>query len=134
MRLSPSPQFLVFTLVILISSCAPQREVPDTRHLIDKAGFLVESLAEKDFYHAVKDFSNILKISLPPQKLEQAWGKTTEGIGSFRKLSTVREGKVLQYDVIFVKCEFEKEDVDVQVVFDAEKKVIGLYFFPAPRS
>jgi Protein of unknown function (DUF3887) len=125
---------VVFTLVILISSCVHRSEVPDTRSLVEKTSSLMGSLAKKEFYQAGKDFSDTFKASLSPLGLERAWRKATKEAGAFRKLSNVREGKSLQYDVVYVKCEFEKEDVDVQVAFDAEKKVVGLYFFPAPRS
>jgi uncharacterized protein len=121
-------------LIILLSSCLYRNKLPDTRSLIESAGSLVESLAKEDFYEAEKDFSDTLKDSLPPQQLELIWKKTTKDAGAYRKFSNIREGKALHFDVVVVKCEFEREDIDIELVTDAEKKVVGLHFFPVPRS
>jgi uncharacterized protein len=94
------------------------------------AGKFVELLAKEDFSSAVKWFDAKMTGALPEPALKQTWVSVTGQAGKFKKQLKTRVEKIQGYDAVFVTCEFEKANLDVQVVFDSQKKVAGLFITP----
>lgn len=105
---------------------AAQEDTPETL-----AGQFVDMLAKEDFASAVKWFDVKMTSALPEPALKQTWVSVTGQAGKFTKQVKTRLEKVQQYDVVFVTCEFEKATLDVQVVFDSDKKIAGLFIVPS---
>lgn len=91
----------------------------------------VDLLAKEDFAAAVKDFDATMKKVLPPDKLKETWQGLIESVGAFKKQGKVRFERVKKHDVVFVTVHFAKLDLDARVVFDAERKIAGLFFTAA---
>ncbi|MFZ0033853.1 MAG: alpha/beta fold hydrolase [Sedimentisphaerales bacterium] len=95
---------------------------------------LVSALASGDCKKATENFDETMKKALPAEKLQEAWNSLIAQFGPFvEQAGTLRE-KVLQYDVIFVTCKFEKGALDAKIVFDGNKQIAGLFFVPAKVS
>jgi dienelactone hydrolase len=97
---------------------------------------LVSALASGDCNKATENFDGTMKNALPAEKLQEAWNSLIAKFGSFVEQGGTRRAKVLQYDIIFVTCKFEKGALDAKVVFDNNKQIAGLFFVPvqAPVS
>lgn len=95
------------------------------------AGQFVDLLAKEDFTSAVKWFDAKMTGALPEPSLKQTWVSVTGQAGKFKKQVKTRVEKVQGYDVVYVTSEFEKANLDVQVVFDSQKKIAGLFIKPA---
>ena len=93
-----------------------------------KATALVDALAKSDYAAAGKDFDDTMRKALPADKCKEIWQAVVKQVGAFQKRTGSRVEKAGKYDVVFVACKFEKLDLDVKVVFSAEKKVTGLSF------
>jgi hypothetical protein len=72
-----------------------------------------------------------MKNALPAEKLQEVWNSLIAQSGPFVEQLGTRREKILQYDVIFVTCKFEKGVLDAKVVFDRKKQIAGLFFVPS---
>src|SRR6266404_4002841 len=86
----------------------------------------VDALRKGEFEKATKDFDATMKKESGADKLEELWKLLGVMYGSLKKTGALRTGKTGQYDLVFVPCEFEKQKLDIRVVFDAEGKITGL--------
>jgi dienelactone hydrolase len=111
-------------LAILSAATAPAADVKDT------AKALVEALAKEKFADAAKDFDDTMKKALPGDKLESIWKSIVGKVGAFKERTGVRTEKLKGFEVVYVGCHFEKADLDVRVVFNADGTVGGLQFVP----
>jgi len=107
-------------------TAAPQ---PDT--ITKAAEDLVNLLADGNYAKAVENFDSTMKNALPSEKLQQVWLSLNAQAGPFVEQTGTREEKILQYDVIFVTCQFEKAVLDAKVVFNNDKQISGLFFVPS---
>lgn len=105
---------------------AAQEDTPETL-----AGQFVDLLAKEDFASAVKWFDAKMTSALPESSLKQTWVSVTGQAGKFNKQLKTKTEKIQGHEKVSVTCEFEKANLDVQVVFDSQKKVAGLFIVPA---
>jgi dienelactone hydrolase len=121
--------------VILLSAALPavvlSARAAEPGHLEARARAFLSAVAEDDLAAATKDFDEAMKKALPEQKLRDIWKDLVTKGGAFRKLGGVRTGKVDKFDIVTVRCEFEKAAYDARVVFNADKRISGLFFRPA---
>jgi dienelactone hydrolase len=92
---------------------------------------LVNSLVSNDYKKAVENFDGTMKKVLPAEKLQEVWNSLIAQAGPFVRQVGTRRVKMLQYDIIFVTCKFERAELDAKVVFDGNKQIAGLFFVPS---
>jgi hypothetical protein len=109
---------------------ARQEAKPDD-HSAASARSFVDLLAKLDFAAAEKTFDEDMKKGLPEDKLESAWSAVLSQYGSLKKQVSLRQGKAGGYDIVEVKCEFEKGLVVTRLAFNKEGQISGLFFVPA---
>jgi hypothetical protein len=95
---------------------------------------LVSAMASGEFNKATENFDETMKKALPAEELRAVWSSIIAQSGSFVEQAGVRREKIMQYDVIFVTCKFEKGILDVKVVFNDQQQVAGLFFVPTQPS
>ena len=100
-----------------------------------KAQALVASLAKEDYAGATKDFNDEVKAKITVAKLDHIWTTILLQAGTFKKQVSAESSKVKEqgqtFEVVIVKCEFERAAVNVRVVFDDTDRVAGLFFAAA---
>lgn len=102
---------------------------------IEIAKAVVDRLAAEDFCAVTEKFESTLKQALTTEKIQEGWASLIARTGSFkRQISTESQKSPEGYDIILVKCEFEKSAGLVRVIFDHQNKVVGLWVTPAPNS
>jgi hypothetical protein len=94
------------------------------------ASKFVEQLAEEQFEDAVNTFDETMAGLVSPEKLEELWDQLLEKSGTFQKQVSTRRETILQYEIVFVTCQFYNGKLDVKVVYDQSKRVAGLFFEP----
>ena len=119
---------VVFSTAFLFCNSAGQDQDAGNDQLIVMAKDLVNSLSQKDFSGAVKDFNSKMKKALPVSKVQEAWDSVIARNGPFKRRLAVRTGKIASYDVVYVTCEYEKANLDTKVVFGKDKQIAGLFF------
>jgi pimeloyl-ACP methyl ester carboxylesterase len=95
----------------------------------------VDQLAKGEFDKAVKDFDETMLKAIPAQKLKETWANIEKQAGTFLKRGATRSESTrangVEYKTVFVTCDFEKSQFDVQLVYAASGKVAGLFVKPA---
>jgi hypothetical protein len=67
---------------------------------------------------------------ISPEKLEELWVELLEKSGTFQKQVSTRRETYLQYEIVYVTCQFDNGKLDVKVVYDQSKQIAGLFFVP----
>jgi dienelactone hydrolase len=119
------------TLAALILPVASLPAADTAAELQAKAKALVRALEKEDYRTAARDFDAAMQKALPGDRLETLWADLQKKSGAFREVRGVRNAKVRDFDVVFVTCRFDKTDLDVKIVFNADKQVTGLFFVPS---
>lgn len=111
-----------------ISSAAqPAKQV--TELSVAGAGF-VDLLAKKDFAATETRFDPAMKSAMPEATLRAVWEDLINQAGPYQRQLRTRVEKQAGYDVVLVTCRFERQLLDVKVVYDSQKRVNGLWFLP----
>ena len=118
---------VICVAVLLTASCAK----PSATQLAEG---MVDSMAKGDFASATKDFDATMKAALPAEKLGQSWAQVTAQIGAFKSRTGSREAQEAGYQTVRVTCRFEKNPMDIKVVFDKDRKIAGLWFVPTQSA
>jgi uncharacterized protein len=105
-------------------------EPPASGPAADGARF-VELLVGGDFAAADARFDARMKGALPEDKLRDVWQTLQTQAGPFKARRQIRVEQQRGYDVVFVTCQFERATLDAKVVFDAERRIAGLFFVPS---
>jgi hypothetical protein len=85
-----------------------------------------------DSCYAMFDTSMANKFSV--DMLQQMWGSIPRYIGEYKSYSTVTTEKKDSLEYVYVRCEFEKTKMDLQLVYNSPpQKIIGM-FFTQPKS
>lgn len=89
-------------------------------------------LSKGEFDEANKMLAKIMVDGLKNQNftLEMIWSGVIAQSGKFKEIKGTNLTKEMGYKCVYVTCDFEKASLDVKVVFDEDKKVAGLFFFP----
>lgn len=92
----------------------------------------VDLLAKDEFDAAIETFDESMRKDITADKLQEHWSALIAQAGQYRGQVGVQTGKIQEYDMAVVECEFELAHVFVRVVFN-NGKVSGLLFYPASR-
>ncbi|MEE8062479.1 MAG: alpha/beta fold hydrolase [Gemmatimonadales bacterium] len=90
----------------------------------------LEQLVRRDFDAAVVRFDSTMGAVMPPAKLEETWDGLLAQVGEFREWSTTRQFTQEGFDIVLVSSAFALAAIDVQVVFDQDRRIAGLFFRP----
>lgn len=102
----------------------------DSSELTAMAQNVVASLARGDTTAVAAKFDATMKAALPEAKLTEVWNSLTAQAGAFKQQLGTRQQKIQGFDVVFVTCAFERAKFDMQVAFNGNKEISGLYVKP----
>jgi hypothetical protein len=97
---------------------------------IDKtAKIVVQALADNDFVKARGYLSAFLKTEIFPQQVQDKWQRLLKSTGPFKRIDTITvvpgsEGNPT--DVVLVTVEFAKITEDIFVIFDQDRRIVGI--------
>ena len=131
MRTSGAAIFVVALALAL--GCQPRQaaqpvEAPD---LVTHAEAFVDQMAAGEWQAAVADFDATMTNVMPPDKLKESWDQVVGLAGAYEKRVASVAVKDKGYDIVVVTCTFEKANMDVRVVYDANGKITGLWTTPS---
>ncbi|MGA2796386.1 MAG: alpha/beta fold hydrolase [Thermoguttaceae bacterium] len=117
-------------LAIFSQSIASAGE--DPKH-VEMAKTFVTQMAGGQFDKAVEPFDQTMSQALPAESLKQIWDGLIKENGAFQRITETRTEKYLQYEMVFVTCEFKQGMLDAKVVFTSGNKIAGLFFLPSGK-
>jgi uncharacterized protein len=93
---------------------------------IAKSKTFIELLSKQDFSKAHSYFSEEFKSQLNLDTLQKTWETINSQVGKFKQQSETLSDK----NPVVITCEFQNLSLDVQISFDKENKINGLFFAP----
>jgi dienelactone hydrolase len=94
---------------------------------IEESNIFIEALSKGDNKIAYGLFDTIISSKIPESQLGVIWSGLQTQAGKFIKSSSPR----VEENIVYTPCEFEKTTLDLKLVFNSKKKIIGFYFVPA---
>ena len=130
---------LAISVGFLISLGTNEKAGAKTIDLKLAARNFVETLVREDFSDAVKSFGTPLSSSLPAERLRETWKSVLTERGSFKEIvgiqsSRAEEYRGQRYDVVVVKCQFERAKMDVRISFNNATQITSLWFVPPEKK
>jgi len=129
----PILSILLLILFISFLSAAPKDQKVFEESVSIAKSFL-NQLAKLQFNEAARHFDDTMTDLMPPSKLEELWNQIQSQVGSYKRYSDIQTQLTPEYDVILIRCEFEKAELETKIVIDRKKKIAGLFFRPAPSK
>jgi uncharacterized protein len=90
----------------------------------------VNLLVAGKFDLAVESFDKTVSAQITAANLKDIWNSIIVQFGALKNIKGTRTATFGGYNIVFVTCDFNKAALDIQLSFDAEKKIAGLYFNP----
>lgn len=79
-------------------------------------------------------FDETMKAAMPEDKLKETLKTLFMQVGSFKSQVSFRHKKSGDYDIFTATCQFEMAALDVDMVFNPQQKISGLFFKPAANT
>ena len=123
---------LLVSLLLAVSfiSCGEKGDSQKAGDYTSLAEQFVKMLVNEEYEKAAQSFDKTMENTLTADKLEIAWQNLTTQVGHYKRQLGVRQTKDQGYDIVFVSCEFEKNNADIKIVFNNAKEISGLWFVP----
>lgn len=124
--------YLLVASLVLVSfiSCGEKSDNQKVGDYTPMAEQFVKLLINEEYEKAVQSFDDTMKDALPADKLASVWQNLITQVGPYKKQLGVRQTKEQGYDIVYVTCEFEKNNADIKVVFNNAKEISGLWVVP----
>ena len=103
----------------------------DLEKRIDMAVPFVNCLALNEFSEAAVYLNQAMRTANANGQLAQAWHKLINQAGTFRCQTGTYTGAGPDYQAVYVACQFENNNFDVQLFFNKQGYIAGMQFLPA---
>ena len=100
------------------------------KSLIEIAQNFVDLMLKDDFKSATLNFDNQMKAMLPESNLQESWRDLILDAGNLLQVKIESTMKMENYRIVIVRCMFQRNFIDVRVVFNENKQISGLNFTP----
>jgi hypothetical protein len=91
---------------------------------------VITSFQKNEYTKIVQSFDETMKTALPAEKLKLVWDDLNNKCGKYQKFSEITEGKIPNYDIVYILCHFEKINLKMKTVFNDKNQIAGLFFLP----
>ncbi|UNC93844.1 alpha/beta fold hydrolase [Candidatus Contubernalis alkalaceticus] len=122
-------------LAVTALSCGSDTKVDDPPlegEITDLAEDFVNKMAAGEFERVVDYYFDApMKRAMSAKTLSETWETLLGQVGSYTGQVDKGTDVVNGYDVVFVTTQFENDKIVIQVVFNEDKRISGLWFLPA---
>ena len=91
---------------------------------------LIEAAARHDFEAASADFDSAMTAALPVQKFAATWSAVEHQLGPLQTVESIQIQPEKGLQAALAVCRFERNRATVEVVFDDQRRVGGLFIKP----
>lgn len=117
-----------------LTSCSGKGGAAASPDFVASAREAVSLLSKRDYAAVTARFDDSMRAAMPTEKLKEFWEQLISQMGAFKERGKARQEKVQGYDVVFVRCEFEKGRLDLQLTFDSDGRIGGMFVRPAAQG
>lgn len=121
---------LLAAVLLSVTGAAYPQDSPVT----EAAGEALAELRGGNYAAFYARFDEKMKAALPQDKLSEIWKGITAQAGAFKSKIATRQEKTGPFDVVVITCQFEIAALDVQLVFNEQRQLSGLFFRPAAAT
>jgi len=89
---------------------------------------VIKNFVKKDYAKVQQDFSGTLKNKLSQQQLQDAWEGVIAEVGNYISVLKTTEYQSQGYNVVKKRLQFKIDNRNLEVTFNEDDKIIGLYF------
>lgn len=98
------------------------------------ATHFIDTLSQRHFEEASKQFDEKMTQALPAKKLQETWEGLTAQVGDFQKIVETHTEEKQGFQLVIVTCAFVKAKLDARIAIDSKGLIAGLHFVPAHAS
>ncbi|HON73292.1 MAG TPA: alpha/beta fold hydrolase, partial [bacterium] len=73
-------------------------------------------------------FTKELSKAVPGETLKAIWESIISTLGKFNEILDIKITEYKEYRIASVRCDFERGTLEIQITFDKELRIAGLYF------
>ncbi|MCR4410421.1 MAG: alpha/beta fold hydrolase [Candidatus Saccharicenans sp.] len=124
---------LIMVILAGLLACGSQvfgQEKPDLSKLETRAWTLVENLRQGNYETAGEHFDQTMKTQATPATLKMIWERLQAQLGALKEIKGSRFESQGPYDFVYLACFFEKQALDLRVVFNKQAEIAGFSFVP----
>jgi len=128
--------FLIILLffVIVVAGCSGSEEVelePLEGDISDLAEEFVAHLVDGQFDSAYAFFCAEMRGAMSEREPGGTWQQLLRQVGSYKESVEQHTERVEEYDVVILTAAFEKDLINIRMVFNEDRRISGLWFDPA---
>ena len=123
---------IAILLLVFLAGCGATDD-GETDYIADAEAFL-GNLQNGEFDAARKNFDQAMDSQLSTADLEEMWASITEQLGPFQEQSDSRIEEEGEYQMVYLTCVFEKETINMRVVYNQDGQIAGLQFLPVSAT
>ncbi len=125
----------LFVLGVLVAPGSLQaQQVSAMTDRVAIARSVVQSLASRDFAAVVDRFDSTMARAASAEQLAESWTTLLDQVGPFRAQGAATSDRVGDFYRVTIVSEFERDSIDIRVVFNDANRVSGLWFAPHTPS
>jgi dienelactone hydrolase len=94
------------------------------------ANAVLNLLQQNKFSEAITYFDSAYSKRVGAEKLEQSWRAIVASSGAYVKTNDAKESKQFKFISVVLKCEFERRNIDMKMVFNAQDKISSFSIAP----
>jgi len=91
----------------------------------------VSQMLRGNYEMAASQFDSQMKIAIPLPELKNSWQRLTIPAGDLIQFGVLQTAELEGHQIVSVRCQFERANIDVQVVFNSKGRVSGLSIIPS---
>jgi len=111
----------------------PQQPVADLKEIEAMGKDYINLFVKGDFATAASKFTGATPETMPTKSLQELWAAILARHGQFIEQVSAKPERVKNSNIVLVTCKFEKELVDIKVVYNDKKEVTSISFPPRPQ-
>ncbi|MEL6556765.1 MAG: DUF3887 domain-containing protein [Bacteroidota bacterium] len=122
----------IFTILLLLTSQLVYGQ--DNAEKLTRS--FIALLEAGGFEEASGQFSDQVAAQITTEKLEEIWKTINQQAGAFQQIEDISVDKKEAFAVVVALCKFEKAYLNVQLAFNGQQEVSGMFFRPgkAPEA
>lgn len=114
---------IIFLLCFSFSSKAQTSE--------EISASFIKKLERQQFDSCYAMFDTVIANKISVDMLSQMWASIPRYMGEYKGYTSITKEVKDSFELVFVRCEFEKTKMDLQLVFEEPpKKIVGMFFTP----
>lgn len=114
-------------ILLVLPLAAPAAQAPAAA---ERAREAAELLVRGEYEALAERFTEQMRKAAPPEMLRKAVGAQLAALGSLKRMGDGEVSKAGGFDVVFVPLEFERGSLRLQLSFDGEGRIAGLFLRP----